>query len=133
MNKKMFSLIGTGLTFFSLILWFLVPAMKYNGIIKFEFSFLDLTFGKSMSVLGESVKVWNFSVFNLITLVLILITLALLIISVLEIPNEKRTVSIGLSLCDYNCCEKIEVFIDKADKALYKAKKAGRNRVEFLD
>lgn len=53
--------------------------------------------------------------------------------SKLDGPNEKITVSIGLSLCMTNCYEKIEEFINKADKALYNAKESGRNCISYIE
>lgn len=86
MNKKIFSLICVTLTFLALILWFVVPAIKYDEVFfKFDFSFIDLTFGKKMTVLGETSRVWNFSFLNLLTLLLILITLGLYVLDFLEI------------------------------------------------
>ena len=43
-------------------------------------------------------------------------------------PNFKVTVSIGLS--EYQIREDVEKIISRADEALYRAKKCGRNRVE---
>ena len=86
MNKKIFSLINVTLTFLALILWFVVPAIEYDGVFfKFDFSFIDLTFGKKMTILGETSRVWNFSFLNLLTLLLILITLGLYVLDFLEI------------------------------------------------
>jgi len=44
-------------------------------------------------------------------------------------PDFKVTVSIGLS--EYHIREDVEKIISRADEALYRAKKGGRNRVEF--
>ena len=44
------------------------------------------------------------------------------------VPDFKVTVSIGLS--EYHIREDVEKIISRADKALYRAKKRGRNRVE---
>jgi len=46
-------------------------------------------------------------------------------------PNSRVTVSIGLT--EYRMQEDIEKTISRADELLYKAKKGGRNRVEFSD
>lgn len=49
-----------------------------------------------------------------------------------NLSNQKMmlSVSIGVSICDINCYKSIESFLVKADEALYKAKKLGRDRVE---
>ena len=44
-------------------------------------------------------------------------------------PDYRGTVSIGLT--EYRMQEDIEKTISRADDAMYKAKKGGRNRVEF--
>ena len=46
-------------------------------------------------------------------------------------PKGQLTISIGVSM--YTFENTIEELIDKADKALYKAKKMGRNRIIFYE
>lgn len=90
MSKKHFSLIGAGLVLLSLILWFAVPAIKAEAMgVTVSYSFLDLTFGKSMDILGEKYKLFKFSIPNLITLLLLLSTLAICTLNALEVNISK--------------------------------------------
>jgi PleD family two-component response regulator len=45
-------------------------------------------------------------------------------------PDFKVTVTIGLS--EYHIREDVEKIISRADEALYRAKKGGRNRIESV-
>ncbi len=49
-----------------------------------------------------------------------------------EFPNRQVTVSIGIASCSHIICNAQEI-ISAADKALYKAKRRGRNNVQVYE
>lgn len=51
-------------------------------------------------------------------------------IKTLNGAKEPVTTSIGLSICKDACYESVDQFLESVDKALYKAKELGRDRVE---
>jgi diguanylate cyclase (GGDEF)-like protein len=46
--------------------------------------------------------------------------------------DETVTISISIGVTEYNLQEEIAVFVQRADKAMYQSKQAGRNRVSCL-
>lgn len=75
----------------SVILWFALPAIKLDSEhLDSTFSFLDMTFGKSEQILMVTVTSFEFSVLNLIPLVLLVLALVL---SVLDLLMKKKLFS----------------------------------------
>jgi len=46
--------------------------------------------------------------------------------------GDPVTISISIGVTEYNLQEEIAVFVQRADKAMYQSKQAGRNRVSCL-
>jgi len=49
----------------------------------------------------------------------------------LDLPSERLSVSMGVSMIEYKSNQSIDYYLEKADKALYKAKESGRDRIEI--
>ncbi|MDY0214356.1 MAG: hypothetical protein RBS24_02375 [Bacilli bacterium] len=78
-KRKLFNVIAAGLLLVAVVLWFALAGVKVDGGDG-TYSFLDMTFGKTVTVLGVEVVIFKFSVMNLLTLVLLLLAIVVAIL-----------------------------------------------------
>ena len=112
--KKLSNLISAGLFLVALVLWFSVKAITTDvGLgLTSSYSFIDLTFGKSQTVLGVSVELFKFSVLN--ALGLLFIVLGLLITSYNLISTRKiKSDKTGYSILVFGLLALIVIFLTK--------------------
>lgn len=70
-KKKIFNIIAAGLFLVGIVLWFALPAVQpKNGVA--TYTFLDMTFGKTTTLLGVELVIFKFSFLNLLTVILML-------------------------------------------------------------
>ena len=92
-NKEIMSLVSVLLAAVALLLWFLLPALSFT-VLGFtqNFSFLDATFGKSVTMAGTTNKMFAFSIVNFLGLLSIIGTLVLTILSTFVSKFKKQGV-----------------------------------------
>ena len=78
-KRKLFNVIAAGLLLVAVVVWFALAGVKVDGGDG-TYSFLDMTFGKTVTVLGVEVVIFKFSVMNLLTLVLLLLAIVVAIL-----------------------------------------------------
>lgn len=78
-KRKLFNVIAAGLLLVAVVLWFALAGVKVDGGDG-TYSFLDMTFGKTVTVLGVEVVIFKFSVMNLLTFVLLLLAIVVAIL-----------------------------------------------------
>lgn len=71
-KKRLFNFIAAGLFIVATVLWFAVAAVKLDGG-NATYSFLDMTFGKTGTLLGVEFVIFKFSVLNFLTFVFLLV------------------------------------------------------------
>ena len=70
-KKKLLNVVAAGLFLVALILWFAVPAIARTQP-EVSYTFLDLAFGRTETLLGVEVVIFKFSFLNFLVLLLLL-------------------------------------------------------------
>ncbi len=70
-KKKLLNVVAAGLFLVALILWFAVPAIARTQP-EVSYTFLDLAFGRTETLLGVEVIIFKFSFLNFLVLLLLL-------------------------------------------------------------
>jgi len=96
-KKKLFNIIAAGLFLVGIVLWFALPAVQLKEG-NATYTFLDLTFGKTTTVLGIEIVIFKFSFLNLLTVILMLGALAVAILRFLGKGIMKSDAFIVLAL-----------------------------------
>lgn len=92
--KKISFIASSFIALLAVIFWFVLPAMTTEGLLQFNLSFVDATFGRTytQTILGQtlSVELLKFSLLNLIGLILLIVSLAFHLLQALEIKLVKK-------------------------------------------
>jgi len=100
-KKKLLNVVAAGLFLVALILWFAVPAIARTQP-EVSYTFLDLAFGRTETLLGVEVIIFKFSFLNFLVLLLLLAGVGLsvgrLVVKSLEINKLLGFVILALGL-----------------------------------
>lgn len=111
-KKKLLNVAAAGLFLVALILWFVVPVVA-QASPEITYTFLDLTFGKTETVLGVEFVVFKFSFLNFLVPILLVVGIALGVSRVVVKKLEKNKM-LGFVLLTLGLVAVVLVFLTKS-------------------